>query len=340
MKRQTVLCLVVGLMGAAQAQVATSPLPVNTSSNQPLSPQSVEQWLMRSHEAARQSAYVGTFVVTTGSFMSSARIWHVCEGSQQLERLDALTGTPRTTYRRNDQVVTYLPQSRVAIVENRASLGLFPNVLSRADSSIAQFYRLKASGRDRVAGFLADVVQLIPRDDWRFGYRVWTEQSTGLVVKLQTMDAAQAVLEQAAFSDLQLAQPISWAKLSAMMDNTEGFIVKKPELISTTADLEGWQLNTAVPGFKPVSCHKRKDGVLANINGPLQWVFSDGLASVSLFIEAFDPARHGKLHRSDQFAMGATHMQTRQIGGWWLTVVGEVPQETLQIFAQGLERKK
>lgn len=338
MNRQAVFCLLMALLGPLRAQV-TVPQAATLVQSQG-GQQTVEQWLMRMHGAARQSAYVGTFVVTTGSAMSSARIWHVCEGSQQLERVEALTGVPRATYRRNDQVVTYLPQSRVVIVEKRASLGLFSSLLSRADSSIAQHYQLKSIGRDRVAGYMSDVVQLIPRDNWRYGYKVWTERSTGLVVKLQTLNAMQAVLEQAAFSDLQLAQPISWAKLSAMMDNTGGFIVKKPELIETTPDLEGWSLNATVPGFKSIGCHRRQDGVMASAKGPLQWVFSDGLASVSLFFEAFDPARHGKLQHHDQFSMGATHMHTRQIGAWWVTAVGEVPQETLQIFAQGLERKK
>lgn len=338
MKRQAVWTMALILWGSVQAQVVT-PQGVD-SWKATSSPQSVEQWLIRLHDAARQRAYVGTFVVTAGNYMSSARVWHVCEGTQQIERVEALTGVSRATYRRNDQVVTYLPESRVAIAEKRESLGIFPNLLNRADSTIAQFYRLTSGGNDRVAGLLADVVQLVPRDNWRFGYRVWTEQSTGLVVKLQTLDATQAVLEQAAFSDLQLAQPLSWGKLSALMDNTEGYVVKRAELISTTADQEGWQLKAGVPGFKSVSCHRRHESGVVVGRGPLQCVFSDGLASVSIFIEAFDVAHHGRPQPHDEFAMGATHMLTRRLGAWWLTVVGEVPPQTLQMFAQGLERKK
>ena len=55
-----------------------------------------------------------------------------------------------------------------------------------------------------MAGLLADVVQLVPVDALRFGYRIWTEQETRLVVKLQTLDQSTGVLEQAAFSELQL----------------------------------------------------------------------------------------------------------------------------------------
>lgn len=337
MKFQIVCWMVLALVGAAQAQVV-APNAVASSQADTAQP-GVAQWLLRLHEVASQGAYVGTFVLTTGNHMSSARIWHVCEGSQQIERVETLSGARRSIYRRNDQVMTYLPESRVVIAEKRTSLGLFPNLLSRADLSIAQHYRLVAVGRDRVAGLGADVVQLVPRDRWRFGYRVWTEQTTGMVIKLQTLDARQTVLEQAAFSDLQLAQPLSLAKLSAMMDNTEGYVVKKPELISTSADQQGWHLKGDVPGFKSMSCHKRQETGAGGDEGAFQWVFSDGLATVSLFIETFDAVRHRKLPHHDDFAIGATHVQTRRIGDWWLTAVGEVPQPTLQRFAQSLERK-
>lgn len=300
---------------------------------------SVSDWLMRMHEASRRRTYVGTFVVSAGGNMSSARIWHVCDGEQQMERVESLTGAPRSTFRRNDQVMTFLPESRVAVAEKRESLGLFPNLLHAADSSIAQFYSVRASGRERVAGFEADVVQLQPADSWRFGYRIWTEKKTGLVVKLQTLDGAGQVLEQAAFSELQLDVPVSMAKLTRMMGNTEGYQVEKPEMLRTTSAAEGWWLKNAVPGFKSMNCFRRTVGATAGVQkqDTFQWVFSDGLASVSLFVDVFDPRRHGQ---PGSLAMGATHTLTRRLGDWWLTAVGEVPAPTLVAFAQALERNK
>jgi len=302
---------------------------------------SIGHWLMRLHDAARSRSYVGTFVVTAGDSMSSSRIWHVCDGQQQIERVDALTGTARSTFRRNEQVMTFLPERRVVISENRDALGLFPNLLSRADSSIARHYSLKVLGRQRVAGLDSDVAQLVPTDALRFGYRVWTERETGVVVKLQTLDAAQTVLEQAAFSELKLGEPVNMAKLAALMDDTRGYKVEKTELIKTTAAQEGWLFKGQVAGFKPMACHKRVHSESsARQANTLQWVFSDGLASVSLFIENFDAKRHSAMVSHDQFAMGATHMLTHRLGEWWITAVGEVPAQTLAIFAQGLERKQ
>jgi len=300
----------------------------------------IERWLMRLHEAPRACAYIGTFVVTAGSDMSTSRIWHVGDGQRQMARVESLTGVLRTTFRRNDEVITFLPGSRTVIHETREALGLFPNLLNRADASVTRFYRLRSVGQGRVAGLAADIVQLMPIDPLRFGYQIWTEQKTGLMLKLQTLDPAGNVLEQAAFSDLQLDAPVTMAKLKAMMDNTQGYQVISSTLVKTTTDEEGWVLGTPVPGFAPVRCYKRLEGGAPAGNAPLQCVFSDGLASVSLFIEPFDAQRHGRLLVYNQVSMGATSLRMRQLGPWWVTAVGEVPAPTLAAFVQGLERKR
>jgi sigma-E factor negative regulatory protein RseB len=297
---------------------------------------SISEWLQRMHEASRRRAYIGTLVVSSGGTMSSARVWHVCDGQQQMERVESLTGTPRSTFRRNDEVITFSPQSRVAVVEKRESLGLFPQLLKSADAAIDQYYSASARGSERVAGFEADVVLLTPRDGLRFGYRIWSEKKTGLMVKLQTLDGQGRLLEQVAFSELQLDAPVSMDKLGRMMGNTEGYKIESPTLSKTTASAEGWRLAQDVPGFRPMSCYRRP----APAGGDaLQWVFSDGLATVSLFIEPYDPRRHGP---EGLQAMGATHAMAQRVRGsgaaWWLTLVGEVPAQTLQAFAQGLER--
>jgi sigma-E factor negative regulatory protein RseB len=299
---------------------------------------SVSEWLVRMHDASRVRSYVGTFVVLSNSGnLSSARIWHACEGDQQVQRVESLTGAPRSVFRRNEEVVTFLPETRVVRSEKRESLGMFPSLLKAGDGSIPQFYLARALGSDRVAGFDADVVQLAPKDNLRFGYRIWSEKKSGLVVKLQTLNADGAVLEQVAFSELQLDAPVRVDKLNQMMSATEGWRVEKADAVKTTADAEGWQLKSPVAGFKPVSCYKRPGGAATAPDGTMQWVFSDGLAAVSLFVEPYDRQRH---RQEGLFASGATQTLTRRIQDWWLTAVGEVPHQTLNAFAQSLERRK
>ena len=299
-------------------------------------PKNINEWLMRMHEASRKRSYIGTFVVSHDGVMSSAKIWHVCEGDQQIERVETLTGAPRSIFRHNDQVVTFLPGQKVVRTEKRESLGLFPELLRSADSRIAEFYKARQEGSERVAGVDADIVALMPKDGMRFGYRVWVEPKRGMVVKLQTLDGDGKVLEQAAFSELQFDAPVKMDKLVQMMGKTEGYRVEKTELVKTTASAEGWALKTPVAGFQPMSCYKRP-GSTPSRGSPMQWIFSDGLASVSVFAEPFDAERHLKESR---MSMGATQSLTRRLDAYWLTIMGEVPVATLRLFADGLERSK
>ena len=326
-------CCACGWLSVAAAQGAAEPRPVGPPQR------SVAEWLLRLQQASRVPSYVGTFVVSLSSgAMASARIWHVCEGEVQLERVESLTGVPRSTFRRNEAVMTFLPEARLVTLDQRESGGAFPSLLSGGlGLATAEHYTASEQGQGRVAGFDADIVLLRPRDEWRFGYRIWSEKRTGLVLKTQTLDASARVLEQSAFSELQLDTPVQADKLRQMMASTEGYRVMKVERVRTTADAEGWRLRLDAPGFQPQSCYRRPLSPTASM---VQCVFSDGLATVSLFMQPFDRERH---QREGVSALGATHTLMRRVpdagGDWWVTAVGEVPPATLKAFVLGLERR-
>ncbi len=327
-------------MSAAIAQTvvpASAPAPTGDGAI------SVNEWLVRMHEASmKKRSYIGTLVQTSRDGMSSARIWHACDGVSQIERIEALTGAPRSSIRKDDRLVTFMPEAKLVRMEKREGLGAgasFSDVLKPGSNQIPDFYTVKSLGPERIAGLDADLVQLSPRDSLRYGYRIWTERKSALVLKLQTLDAGGAILEQAAFSELQLDAPVKVEKLKSMMKPEGGWRVEQVDVIKTTASAEGWDLKTPVPGFRSVSCHKRGSSQpgLAGGDTTVQWVFSDGLATVSLFLEAFDKARHTQ---EGLASAGATHSLFRRVNEHFLTAVGEVPPQTLRNFAAALERKK
>ncbi|HSW18152.1 MAG TPA: MucB/RseB C-terminal domain-containing protein [Ramlibacter sp.] len=321
--RRAIVAWALGMAGLACAQQAPKPPE-----------RSVTEWLARMQAAAGQHSYAGTFVVTSNAgALSSARVWHACQADKQVERVETLTGAPRSTFRRNDEVVTFMPDQRMVRIERREPAPVFPNLPRVAETAISEHYAARQLGSDRVAGFDADVVLVAPKDQLRLGYRIWSEKKTGLIVKLQTLGTEGEVLEQAAFSELQLDTGLKPDKLAQMMTPPEGWRVERMDTAKTTAAAEGWTLKAAVPGFAPVSCYRRR----ATSEATMQWVFSDGLATVSLFVEPFDAQRHG---REGIMAAGATQTLTRRIQDWWLTAVGEVPAQTLRAFAQNLERRK
>ena len=338
------LCLAAFSPALAQtrAPAAAQPAASPAVSESEAPPRTVAQWLARLQRASRVPAYSGTFVVSAPEgVLSSARIWHACQGAQEIERVENLSGPPRATYRRDDDILIFQPGQRTIRAERRESGSLFKGQLRPGEEAeVARYYDARPEGQGRVAGFDADIVRLAAQDGWRYGYRIWSERRTGLVIKMQTLDAAGRVLEQSAFSELQFSSPLEADKLAQMMDDTQGWHIEKAGHAPTRADSEGWTLASPVPGFRPRQCYQHGGASNASgAGGVVQWIFSDGLATVSLFLEPYDARRHT---RDDLLAMGATHSLMLRLpapaSGWWLTAVGEVPPQTLQAFAQALRR--
>jgi sigma-E factor negative regulatory protein RseB len=185
------------------------------------------------------------------------------------------------------------------------------------------------------------VLVLRPRDKLRFGYRLWAEKNTGLLLRAEVLGERGEVLESSAFSEVTIGIRSQADSVLQPIKRLDGFRVIKPVLVPANLEAEGWAVKALVPGFQMVSCVKRKfDGhSQQSSNGGehlLQTVYSDGLTYVSVFIEPYNPERHA---RPMLTAIGATQTMMRREGDWWVTVMGDVPATTLRHFANGVERK-
>ncbi len=330
LRRALLSCaLGVGWAMATSLGAAAAPDP------KPVPARSVDEWLTRMHTASRQHSFTGTFVVSSpAGALSSGRIWHASEGERIAEKVEALTGAPRSTLRLDDQLLTLMPEQRLARLERRQSAGPFALLLKSREAAVGDYYSAREAGTDRVAGFEADLVIIEPRDRYRHGYRIWSERKSGLVLKLQTVDAQGQVLEQTAFSQLQIDPPLRASQVVRSLSPPAGWRVERVERVPTTAEAEGWEMPVPVPGFRKLGCYRHDAGA----GETLQCLFSDGLASVSLFIEAYDRQRHGAA--AAPLSTGASQAQGRRVQDGWLTAVGEVPPQTLRAFVQALERRK
>jgi sigma-E factor negative regulatory protein RseB len=329
----TLLGAICSFVSVASAQSTSGPTA---------EPREVRAWLMRIHEAASQRNFQGTFIVSGGGAVASARIAHFCEGPNQFERIESLDGQARHVFRHNDVVHTVWPGSRVAVIEQSQLLMSFPALLQAGDDRIVDFYDVRPQGSDRVAGHDANVLLVQPKDAHRFGYRLWSEKSSGLLLRADVLGDRNEVLETSAFSDVAINVKPQPESVLQPMKRLDGYRVVRPVLTPTKLEAEGWTLRDVAPGFRQVSCVRRPiDGISVDKDGGadpvLQTIYSDGLTYVSIFIEPFNPQRHT---RPMLAAVGATQTLMRRQGDWWITVVGDVPAGTLKMFAKGLERKR
>lgn len=311
--------------------------------------------LERMRSAASSGNYQGTIVFSASGSISSSRIWHYCVGDQTYERLEAQDGRLQRVFRHNDEVRTFWPQARVAVVERREPLAGWSTKPQAIEERALESYALREEGGEaRVAGRAARVLVLEPRDALRYAQRLWVDRASGLMLRADVLAPGQGVLETAAFSEIELdvkpdpqrvlkgmrsAGPPA-ATRSAGVERREGgeaWQVLRPAQRRTQLEAEGWALKADIPGFRLASCALRGIESGGGEVPVLQAVFSDGLTHVSLFVEPYRAERHrGAL----QARLGATSTVTRRLDEHWITVVGDVPAATLERFAAALERRR
>ena len=306
-------------------------------------PQEVREWLTRIHNAASQRNFQGTFVISSPGAMTSARISHFYDGTDQFERIEPLDGRARQVLRHNSVVHTVWPFDKVTLIEQRDVLNSFPSLLQDADDRVADFYDVNRQPAERVAGHDANVLMLKPRDDFRYGYRLWMDKQSGLLLRAEILNAMGETLETSAFSDVDIGVRSQPDMVLLPMRKLAGYRVVKPQLTPTRLEAEGWRLRKMVPGFRQLSCIRRPLDMLAptdqksTSNQLIQAVFSDGITNVSLFIEPYNEDRHP---RPTITVVGATQTLMSRQGDFWITVVGDVPRVTLRAFYEAVDRSK
>lgn len=295
--------------------------------------------LNRIHEAAQQQNYEGTFVYQRGATVQSSRITHAAtRGDGEYESLESLDGKPRKMLRHDDDMYTFVPERHLCVVEKRQNKDSFPALLATSGEQVLSVYEPKLLGSDRVAGVDAQVLELDPKDSYRFAYKLWADSKTGLLLRAQTLDPDGQVLEQLSFSQVRIGGGVDKAPIANGIRNTAGWTIVRPPVQPVDMEAQGWQLTPNIPGFKKIRELRRPMASREEGQPPIpvdQAVFSDGLAAISVFVEPVEK----NSRKEGAGSNGATHVLVKRRGDFWITLLGEVPQATLQQFASTIEYK-
>lgn len=293
-------------------------------------------WLQRIAVAAQNLNFTGTFSYQTAAGAETSRITHLFDASGEHERIEVLDGSLRELVRSNDEVKCYLPDDKLIIVENRRQYKSFPALLPSAVGGLGEYYQIRKGETARVAGFESQIIILEPRDQLRYGHLLWAEIESGLLLKARTFNERNEPIEQFAFTQVQIGGTIDRASLRPKTNtaNAEWRVQNARTAPARPAGGE-WLFKSPPPGFKMSAGMKRRG---ANPGQETtHFVFSDGLASISVFIEpTAEPQAAGK---DDAFTVGAISSYKRLLGRYQLTVLGEVPHATLKRLADGVERR-
>ncbi len=301
-----------GLLGVASAQSTAS------------------DWLTKINQAAASLSFSGVFVYAhDGQIEAMQVVRRVADGVLR-ERLYSLNGEPREIVRDNERIWSYLPEQNIGVHDYRQVFaGGFPRKMPGDLQRLEQNYHFTTGGVDRIADRMARRIDVIPNDGYRYGYRLWADLESGLLLRSELIGEGQQVMEQVQFVAIDLDSAIS----DRALQTTTG----REKLVwyggdagrsSAVTEASKWQFKQLPAGYR-LSNHIRRMSPTEGAEVE-HLVVTDGLATVSVFIK---PTRRGRRDRQGASRMGAVHAYHKTIHNHRITVLGEAPAKTVKFLA-------
>jgi sigma-E factor negative regulatory protein RseB len=305
------------------------------------------EWLQRMNQALTTRNYDGTFFHLSEGRLETMRIVHRVRAGRVTERLQSLDGSGREFIRNDGELTCYLPDQHTVLVEPRPDHGPFLGSLPQFGADVDEFYRIESLAPARILGRTAHVIAVNPKDQFRFGYRLWLDDKTAMPLKTQLCDSRGTVIEQIFFARLEMPESIPDSELAPAV-RTEGmrWVRQGPAHDSPSPALAAFRASQLPPGFHLTVAGAQTLGGATVPASHL--VYSDGLATVSVFVEAQssapdpasgaasaapapEPPMQGLARVGSGFAF-STVVQGHQV-----TAVGEVPAQTVEFIAHSVK---
>lgn len=287
-------------------------------------------WLQRIANAARQLNYGGTFVYHHGDAVESSQLVHMTDGHGEWEKLTTNDGRRCEVVRVNELLSIYLPDLKLIRIEHRSARRAYPALPPEQLGAITDFYDLRKTEVERVAGYDAQALELEPKDGYRYGHKIWADTANGLLVKARMTNDKHQVLEQFVFTQLTINRPfnLELVKPSYSSGNPDWKTVRSWSDETPGTDL-GWVVKTPPPGFRKVMEMRRSKEGDPSVTR-IHLVLSDGLAAVSVFIE---PIVQGSGASDGATQHGVINVFSRTLGDQRITALGETPPITVMQIA-------
>ena len=285
-------------------------------------------------------SYSGVFVYRSGEREETSRIARLVVDGRELERIEVLDGSAREVIRDGKEVKCYLPNENRVIVERQSSVRGFPALVPIALAGLAQNYAVRVGSVGRVADTACQSLLLEPRDALRYGHQLWIEPNSGLLLKAGLVNQQGQVLESFTFTQVSIGSRFARQQLIPSAESQLGRVQTVQSSEPRTGEMK-WTIENLPAGFRVSKVMMRRAANALNTpNTPsaqdvVHFVISDGLAAVSVFIEA---AAANKPSESITTG-GAMNFYQRQIGDHRAIVMGEVPLVTVKLIGDAIERR-
>jgi len=304
----------------------------------PVWAQDAAAWLTRMGEALRGLDYHGDLVYSHAGQMETLRVFHAAGPEGERERLITVSGAAREIVRVDGRVISVGTSAQPAVYADPSMAPRLMVVLPGSDAtSLQAHYVLVLGASERIAGLDTQLLEIRPRDVYRYGFRLWLERESGMLLKSVRFGVDGRPVEQLMFTRIALRERPTDSDLSGDTDR----IVASPQGATRNVlnlpqpgagRVPGWSVVDPPAGFtlalqKPEATEASADDATEHL------IYSDGIASVSVYVEPLStqaPAFSGPASR------GAVNLYGRVLDGRQITVLGDVPAATVERFAQGV----
>ena len=294
----------------------------------------VEKWLAKMHHAAHMISYDGNFVYGQNNELTSMKIIHGVDEKGEFERLISLDGSGREVIRSGDTVTCVLPDKKSVVVDKSRPDAEFPPMFPLKIEQLLKTYSFHFGEDSVVAGQAAKKLIIKPKDKYRYGHTLWVDAKTGLLLKDHLIDDNQKTVELFMFTQINYPDVIERSRLLANSKSKKytWYEAKDFKTKNNVNKSMNWKVMNVPAGFVPGV--KRHHNMTVSAMPVEHFVYSDGLSSVSIFVEK-------KMKTSKNLTggstMGAVNAYGRAVKDYHVTVVGEVPHATVKMIGDSVE---
>ena len=303
--------------------LSTACFSANTNENDQAKP-----WLERLSQSLKQLNFSTSFVVVKNNQAEPYHWFHgVNELGKELEILALLNG-PRKDILRKDNIVSYIePEFPPYSVESPKISGPIPSILSGDISLLEKSYDFISVGRSRVLGRSAQLIRIVSKDQHRFGYWLWLDKQSGLLLKLALITRKGKLLEQVQFTHLEITDTLSENLIQLQSAELPQVI---DLYISDEANELGWSVNWLPKGFKKLKSNRHR---ISATKQPVEFMlFNDGLVDLSVYV-----SKSADKQRAVEYVFdGGTVVLNQVVNGFEVSVVGKIPVNTAKAIADSV----
>lgn len=297
--------------------------------------QNGKQILVNMAQAMRGLNYQGTVAFLRGGMLEPMKYSHATKKGLEQEHLLSLNSPLREVIRESDKVSCLYKSTSQLVIDYRPFEHSFlidmPDDINQLDKA----YEIEILGEENIAMVPAYVVSIKPKDKLRYSRKLWIGQRQSLPLKLVVYDLAGEVLQEWVFTDIEVKDTLPFIEMDTQS--------KVPPTGNNSAFESSAQADfviTTIPnGFKEVFFSRKP---MRNAENPVDHLLlSDGLAAVSVYMEHKNNALPSinSDTRGIQ-SVNAVNFYSHTLGDFQLTVMGEVPSETIRLIAENIKLRE